>query len=78
MPKAMLTMTASPFRMLNKADAAHYCGLPASRFETLCPVPPVELASGTKRWDLRDLDRWLDSLKSADDSSDDALLSRLE
>lgn len=63
--------------MLSKADAAHYCGLPTSRFSHLCPVTPVELSNGTKRWDVQDLDKWLDSLKSPDDCSDDALLSRL-
>lgn len=77
MPNAILTLTVSPYRMLSIADAANYCGVAKTRFQNICPVPPVELSNGTQRWDVRDLDRWLDSLKSADDCSDDALLSRL-
>lgn len=77
MPKAMINLTAQPYRMLSKSAAADYVGLSATRFGAACPVAPLELANGVKRWDIRDLDAWLDSLKSDNDLSDEALLSKL-
>jgi len=77
MPKAMINLTAQPYRMLSKSAAAEYVGLSAARFSAACPVVPLDLANGVKRWDIRDLDAWLDSLKSDTDMSDEALLSRL-
>ena len=56
-------------RMLSKPEAAHYCGPPGHRFATDCPVRPVRLGNAD-RWDIRDLDEWLDSFK---DSKDDTV-----
>ncbi|WP_245261646.1 hypothetical protein [Ancylobacter sp. FA202] len=77
MAKAMLSLQVQPYRMLKKADAAAYCGLPASRFELLCPVAAVAYPDGSRLWDVRDLDSWVDSLKTGALDSDDAILERL-
>jgi len=77
MPKATLNLSVQPYRMLKKAEAAAYCGLPTTRLETLCPVPPVVMPDGAKLWDVRDLDGWIDGLKVGGADGDDAILSRL-
>ena len=50
-------------RMLTKEQAAHYCGLSVPAFIGACPPPAVSLGktSRTHRWDIRQLDRWLDT-----------------
>ncbi|MEP4769648.1 MAG: hypothetical protein ABJY83_17215 [Roseibium sp.] len=78
MPSANINLTVQPYRMLTKAEAAHYCRLPVKKFEILCPVAPLEFAGGVKRWDVRDLDRWIESQKTSDQLDDEALLARLE
>ncbi|WP_425106606.1 hypothetical protein [Ancylobacter sp.] len=77
MAKAVLSLQVQPYRMLKKADAAAYCGLPAARFEMLCPVPAVAYPDGSRLWDVRDLDSWVDSLKTGAADSDDAILEKL-
>jgi hypothetical protein len=77
MTKAMLNLQVQPYRMLKKTEAAAYCGLPAARFEMHCPVSAVAYPSGSRLWDVRDLDSWLDSLKTGAADSDDAILDRL-
>jgi hypothetical protein len=55
--------------MLNKSEAARHCGRALKRFEVECPVLPVVFGNGDLRYDVRDLDRWLDTLKdNAQDS----------
>ena len=72
------TFTAPPYRMLTEADAATYAGFPSSkRFRDNCPVPAVQLAPGVRRWDVRDLDVWLDGLKDGTDATADAVLAKL-
>ncbi|MER8581734.1 hypothetical protein NKG95_24095 [Mesorhizobium sp. M1423] len=63
--------------MLPAKEAADYCGIPAKRFPSECRVPPVEMPSGAKLYDMRDLDAWIDTLKSGDPSGDDELLGKL-
>ncbi|MBD8877766.1 hypothetical protein [Roseibium polysiphoniae] len=77
MPSAKLNLTVQPYRMLSKVDAAHYCGLAVKKFESLSPVAPVAFADGVKRWDVHDLDRWIESQKASDQLDDDALVARL-
>jgi hypothetical protein len=75
---ATLSLRVQPFRLLTKAEAAHYCRRSVKKFEAQCPVPPLEMADGDRLWDVRDLDRWIDSLKKdfADDAN--AIVARLE
>lgn len=63
---------ASPMpRLLTKHQAAAYCGLSSPTFCERCPVEPVALGEGErlKRWDIRALDRWIDSLAKNEDAS---------
>jgi len=76
MTAATLHLVVIPKRMLSKTEAAHHCGRPIKRFEAECPVAPVEFPNGDLRWDIRDLDSWLDSFK-ANTSQDDSIVERL-
>lgn len=54
-----------PVRLLPKTLAARYCGVPVSRFANLCPARPIRLADAEKlKWDIKDLDEWIDSRKN--------------
>ena len=78
MSSATLNLNVLPRRMLKPAEAAGYCGRSLKRFQSECPVQPVEFDNGDKRYDIRDLDAWLDSLKSAHtDIEDDDIVARL-
>jgi hypothetical protein len=52
-------------RMLSKIQAAHYCGMGVESFAANCPVNPIRIRPGDRglRWDVHDLDKWIDSLK---------------
>jgi hypothetical protein len=63
MTSAVVQLKFIPKRMLTKAEAAHHCGRPNKRFQIECPVKPVQFANGDLRYDVRDLDAWLDDLK---------------
>jgi hypothetical protein len=60
----------NPKRMLNEKEAANHCGLSAPSFKRACPVRPVRFPTGDERFDVRDLDGWLDGLKAGNDDSD--------
>jgi hypothetical protein len=78
MATATLNLSLVAKRMLSKAEAAHYCGVAIRRFEADCPVRPVCVANRDLRWDIRDLDEWLDSLKDTkDDDTMDGIVARL-
>jgi hypothetical protein len=77
MPTANLNIVTTNRRMLTTKEAADYCGLPTKKFSMLCAVSPVDLGKGYSRYDLRDLDKWLDSLQSPEDLDDEVLLGRL-
>lgn len=65
-------------RMLKQSEAAIYSGLPIKHFIAACPVRPVELMHGALRWDRRDLDLWIDDVKSgAATDSRETILDRL-
>lgn len=53
-------------RLLTKREAAQYCGLSAATFGGVCPVRPIALGEGARmhRYDVRDLDKWIDGLKA--------------
>lgn len=53
-------------RLLNKRDAAAYCGLSSATFRMLCPVRPVALGKSKRleRFDVVALDEWIDGLSS--------------
>ena len=61
---ATLSLNVLSKRMLTKSEAAEHCGRSVKRFEIECPVPSVRFANGDIRWDVRDLDAWIDSLKT--------------
>jgi hypothetical protein len=78
MPQATLNLIVVPKRILTKAEAAFHCGRPVSRFVVECPVQPLRFANGDERYDIRDLDEWLDGVKTGDDKLDvNAILNRL-
>lgn len=54
-----------PPRMLDKGQAAAYCGMCASVFDAICPIGPVEYKPGMRRFDRAALDAWLDGLSSS-------------
>lgn len=78
MALATLQVSIIPKRMLTQTEAAHHCGRSLARFKIECPVPPVVFANGDRRWDVEDLDAWLNSLKGAESASIDSILARLE
>ena len=78
--KTMLTTTlnlrVSPRRMLKTSEAAEYCGMSAAQFKA-CPVTPVDMSGAGKRFDMVDLDNWLDALKGHHVVADE-MLARLD
>ena len=77
MSVAALQIRIVPKRMLDRKEAAAYCGRSVKRFEAECPVAPIRFPNGDKRHDMRDLDAWLDSLKAGTDEGADAIIARL-
>lgn len=72
MSSAIVNLRLAPRRMLNKRDATGYVGVPVEQTS----VRPVEMPNGKRLWDIRDLDRYLDELRSGD-GDDDHILRRL-
>ncbi len=70
MAQTTLNIAVIPKRMLTKAEAAAHCGRPVKRFEIECPVRPIRFENGDIRYDIHDIDAWLDSLKSVHEESD--------
>jgi hypothetical protein len=64
MPSATLQLNIIPKRMLTKSEAAHHCGRSVKRFDVESPVHPLRFPNGDLRWDVQDLDAWLNSLKA--------------
>jgi hypothetical protein len=77
MSSATLQLSIIPKRMLTKVEAAHHCGRPVKRFEIECDVAPVRFANGDLRFDVRDLDAWLDRLKGGAAADVDDIVGRL-
>jgi hypothetical protein len=76
MSTAVVNLTVISKRKLTEREAAQHCGRSIKRFQIECPAVPIIFPNGDQRFDVRDLDKWLDSLKvGADDA--DTIISRL-
>lgn len=77
MASATLNLVVTLKRMLTKAEGAHHCGRSVKRFDVECPVTPVRFPNGDLRFDVRDLDAWLDGLKDGGHDDAEAIVARL-
>ncbi|MGF7160154.1 hypothetical protein FHS85_001777 [Rhodoligotrophos appendicifer] len=78
MPRTTLNLTVIQKRMLTKAEAADHCGRSPRHFEHECPVTPIQFGNGDLRWDIKDIDAWIDSLKAPEASFvSDEIIGRL-
>ncbi|MGC2409766.1 MAG: hypothetical protein WA441_07200 [Methyloceanibacter sp.] len=78
MSSAVIQLNIVPKRMLTKAEAANHCGRSIKRFEAECTAKPVQFSNGDLRYDVRDLDAWLDDFKCGTVHNDaDEILARL-
>lgn len=77
MSVASIKLTISPRRMLDGKEAAEYCGLPSRHFSKMCTVTPVAMPNGDRRWDMQDLDLWINALKAGNTDDDDQLIEKL-
>jgi hypothetical protein len=59
-------------RLVYKKEAAFYCGIGVESFTANCPVAPLRVGPGMRglRYDLYDLDGWIDSLKQSSMSAE--------
>ncbi|WP_282608427.1 hypothetical protein [Pelagibius sp. Alg239-R121] len=79
MPHATFHVTYQPIRLLKASEAARYCGMALAKFKRECPYAPIQLAQNAIRYDIQDLDKWIDGLKlGEDESSDEYWLSKLD
>jgi hypothetical protein len=62
--------------MLTKPEGAQHCGRSVKRFEIECPVHPICFPNGDLRYDVQELDKWLDSLK-CDGAEADEIVAKL-
>ena len=67
MRMSFVRMPGTPKRRLPKVEAALYCDLTVNRFVLLCPVRPFEMPAGKPIYDIRELDRWIESGKIVHD-----------
>ena len=78
MSSAVVQFNIIPIRMLKIAEAARHCGRSLTRFKIECPVVPIKFENGDLRWDVQDLDVWINSLKAgAGDHDADAIVAKL-
>lgn len=78
MANAMLNIRIVQPRMMSIKQAADYVGLPLRRFPQICTVDPVAMPQSGERYDIRDLDLWLDQIKAGNADTDADILERLE
>lgn len=67
-------------RLLPAKEAAKYCHIPRGKFPRVCPVRPIRLHEAVRpAYDVRDLDKWIDSIKSGgkQEGSDDDIANKL-
>ena len=64
MSTATLNVIVIQKRMLRTHEAAAHCGRSVRQFEAECPVSATVFANGDKRFDVKQIDDWLDSLQS--------------
>lgn len=76
MPLATPNARIQPQRMLSQQQAAEYVGVPKSRFGAV-RVAPVEIVAGVFRYDVHDLDSWIDNIKIGAADSDDDIIGKL-
>jgi hypothetical protein len=59
-------------RLLDRSQAAAYCGISLAVFTARCPVGPLAMGQGKRleRYDIRDLDEWIDRLGARGVSSE--------
>jgi hypothetical protein len=52
-------------RLLTRVQAAAYCGVSITTLTAVCPVKPIALGESKRleRYDICDLDDWIDSLR---------------
>jgi hypothetical protein len=77
MASATLQISVIPKRILTKSEAAHHCGRSVKRFDIECPCAPIKFPNGDVRFDVQDLDRWLDTVKAGADHHADDIVARL-
>jgi hypothetical protein len=70
-------------RLLTSSEAAEYCGMGVGSFAVHCSVRPKRVRAVQRglRWDVRDLDKWIDSLSPDGEglpSSPDEWLERMD
>lgn len=79
MSNTNLNITVIERRLLKLRDAASNTGLTTKTFKSLCPVAPVEICAGFLLWDKRDLDQWIDSIRSGVlDFTHEAILRKMK
>lgn len=78
MSSTMLNIHVVQPRMMSVREAAAYVGLPIGRFSSACSVPAILMPGNVDRYDVRDLDAWLDRIKDGESQVDDAILSLLD
>ena len=78
MANAMLNIRVVQPRMISVKQAADYVGIPLKRFPRICTVDPVAMPESQERYDIRDLDQWLDELKAGTADTDADILERLK
>jgi hypothetical protein len=78
MASAVLQINVIPIRMLTVAEAARHCGRSLTRFKIECPVQSIRFPNGDVRYDVQDLDVWINNLKAgAEDFDADTILAKL-
>ena len=77
MTSATFQLNIIPKRMLTEPEAAHHCGRSVKRFKAECDVSPVKFPNGDSRYDVQDLDKWIDGLKTGKSSDTDEIIARL-
>ena len=58
-------------RLLTRGDAAAYCSVSVPTFERICSIAPVSLVKNNPRlvrFDIRDIDSWIESKKVLNDN----------
>jgi hypothetical protein len=72
-----VNLRVAPYRLFTKAEAAHYCRRSPAKFEARCPIAPIVMVDGDRLWDVIDLDRWIDGLKTGKSSDAGEIIERL-
>ena len=75
MSRAALPLPAR--RLLTTEEAASYCGVSVSTLKAHVRVAPVKIGNSV-RYDVRELDRWLDARRQSEPVSGDDWLRLLD